>query len=908
MTARELRQKYLQFFESKGHQRYPSGSLIPYDVTGRLDESLLFNGAGMVQFKPFFRGIATPPSKRLTNAQKCVRTGDIDDVGDLTHNTFFEMMGNFSFGDYFKKEAIAFSWEFITSPQWLGLDPRRVAYTVFEEDDEAYDCWAEHLRGVGINPETRIFRLTEETNYWPAGAFSNGPPGPCGPNSEMFYWVSDTEPPPSAPYTREDYLRDDAAGKWLEFWNDVFIQFDWKGRLRNPNRPSDGYVKEGLDPLPFQSVDTGMGLERCSVVINGLRSNYDTDVFTPVIRKIEEISGGRVVYGGTSGTADKAVRIISDHIRTACLCIADGVLPANNGRGYVLRRLIRRAVLKGQRALGFEQPFFSQVYGGVAEALADHYTELTERKDVITETLHNEEVLFRRTLTSGFTMLQEQLQKLQGKVFPGDEAFKLYDTYGFPLEVTREILEENGIEVDIDAYEVALAEAQERSRTGQERETVYGGSAGVQILWEEPSAERKFGGYDKTSEQSRVVLIAKPEGQESFLIGLDDTPFYTESGGQMSDTGYLEVDGVRLPVEKMSKLNGQPVHAVSARNYSSGEFVELLKGQTVTAVVDEVRRKSITRNHSATHLLHAALRQVLGKHVTQAGSLVSPDYLRFDFTHGKAMTAEELSQVEEIVNTKALEGLPVVIHTDLPIEEAKQKGAMALFGEKYGDRVRMVQMDSFSLELCGGCHVQQTSEIGMFRIISESSAASGVRRIEAITGAKAYEWAREQADAVKAAAQLLKTSPQDLVQAVERTIQALRDERKRIEKLRSQAAQNGSGESENVKDLEFIRETLKDSDMKEATLVVDRLVEGRPSRIALVALVGEGKVSFITKAGADAIAKGAHAGKLVGEVAKLAGGGGGGRPDFATAGAKDPSKVDEAMAAAKDLLVAQLGG
>jgi alanyl-tRNA synthetase len=916
MTARELRQKYLEFFESKGHQQYPSGSLIPYDVTGRLDESLLFNGAGMVQFKPFFRGVAQPPSKRLTNAQKCVRTGDIESVGDLTHNTFFEMMGNFSFGDYFKEEAIAYSWEFITSPQWLNLSKDRVSFTVFMDDDEAYECWAKHLTSVGIDPATRIFRLGEDTNYWPAGAFSNGPPGPCGPNSEMFYWVSNDEPPPTGPYTAEDYLRDEAAGKWLEFWNDVFIQYEWKGRLRNIERPSEGYIKEGLEPLPFRSVDTGMGLERSSVVIGGLQSNYDTDLFTPIIRKIEEISGGRVRYEGTLNPADTAVRIISDHIRTACFCIADGVLPSNTGRGYVLRRLIRRAILKGQRGLGFNEPFFARVYEGVVEAMGDHYSELTERREVILETLNNEESLFRRTLSAGFEILQEELGRVTGSYLSGEVAFKLYDTYGFPLEVTRELAEERGLEVDEDAYDQALLEAQERSRSSTERETVYGGGR-VDIVWQSADSASKFIGYNELKGESQVVLVAQPEGATPtdgdlgpFFLGLDQTPFYTESGGQVSDLGTLTIKGTAFPVHQMVKLHGSPTHLIhppigALGALSRDQFIAAVKDANVESAIDPVRRKAITRNHSATHLLHAALRRVLGKHVTQAGSLVSPEHLRFDFTHGKAMTTDEIGEVERIVNGKALSSIPVTIHADLPISEAKAKGAMALFGEKYGDRVRMVEMGDFSLELCGGCHVRQTSEIGLFKILSESSAASGVRRIEAITGEKAYDWVIQQSETLKQAASILRSTPGDIVSAAEKSINALKEERKKVERLRTQSTNVGGAETESVEGLELVKEKLTEGDVNEAKLVTDRLVEGRPKRVAIVALTN-GKTTFVVKAGSEAVAAGAHAGKLVGEIAKIAGGGGGGRPEFATAGGKHAEKVDEALNAAGGILRQQL--
>ncbi|HZH98858.1 MAG TPA: alanine--tRNA ligase, partial [Fimbriimonadaceae bacterium] len=732
MTARELRRKYIDFFISKGHDQYPSGSLIPYDVTGKLDESLLFNGAGMVQFKPFFRGVASPPNPRLTNAQKVVRTGDIEEVGDDSHLTFFEMLGNFSFGDYFKAEAIGFSWEFLTSPQWLGLDPRRLSFTVFEEDDEAYGHWAEHLASVGIDPSTRIFRLDEEKNFWPAGSFSSGPPGPCGPNSEMFYWTSESEPPPSGAYTRADWWRDsEEQGKWLEIWNDVFIQYEWKGRLRNPNRPTDGYEKEGMPELPFRSIDTGMGLERTITALTGKSSIYDNDLFYPIFRALAALGAEDAMRFADAPADDRrggAGRVIADHIRTACFCIADGILPANSGRGYVLRRLIRRAVLKGQRVLGFEDIFLYRLYTAVAEALGDHYTELVDRKDVIVETLRNEEALFRRTLHSGSTLLSQELQKLGGdpiktavadaietlvpgssaaipkpsggQVLPGDLAFKLYDTYGFPLEVTEELATEAGVSVDLEGYEIALRQAQERSRGSSSMDTVYAAEDEALILSVSPRAQpfSTFVGYDRTEHLCEIVQISPRFNAEGlttgqFQICLDETPFYAESGGQITDTGTISCPDFELHVERVWKemgliwhdaqvvranLQGSTPGAVDNGVPTSGltqdAIASLLDSgyffRPVEAKVDAVRRRSITRNHSATHLLHAALREVLGKHVTQAGSLVAPDYLRFDFTHGKAMTSEELAEVERIVNGKALEGTPVTIFQDIPIAEA----------------------------------------------------------------------------------------------------------------------------------------------------------------------------------------------------------------------------------------------
>ncbi len=965
MTVRELREKYLRFFESKGHTIYPSGSLIPVDVTGRLDESLLFNGAGMIQFKPYFRGVATPDNKRLTTAQKCVRTGDIDEVGNLSHLTFFEMMGNFSFGDYFKKEAIAFSWEFLTSKEWLGLDPNRLSFTVFEDDDEAYEEWTKHFASVGIDARYRVFRLGEETNYWPAGAFSKGPPGPCGPNSEMFYWTSNT-PPPGGGYTRDQWLADDEAKNWLEIWNDVFIQFEWQGQLKNPDRPADGYEKTGMPNLPFQSIDTGMGLERTAAVLGGFKSVYDTDAFQPIIRRIEEISesSGSPYRYGSDDAKDTATRIIADHIRTACFCIADGVLPGNSGRGYVLRRLIRRAVLKGQRVLGFEQPFFHLVFEGVVESMGDHYRELVERRDVIVETLKGEEALFRRTLTAGYEHFMQKLRLSQmqfdtgGNInsplplytsesfiqspsdyaelvpppyrlnpYPGSLAFQLYDTYGFPLEVTKELCAEAGIEVDEKDYELALKEAQERSRGGTDRESVYGGvqvTIVAQIMGGDPSQKptpTEFLGYNTTQAQTQIVGAIHVPGERGpedkgkpwpLAIALKETPFYAESGGQVSDTGILIGGGFEGRVTDVIKQDGVFVHEVEPIKGFFDE-ADALFGKVVEAEVDQNRRARITRNHTATHLLHAALRQVLGKHVTQAGSYVGPDRLRFDFTHGQAMTEEQKQEVERIVNEKALENLPVLTYANLPISEAKAMGAMALFGEKYGDYVRLVQIGdeaptekSFSRELCGGIHVRTTGEIGLFKIVHEASAASGVRRIEALTGEGAYEWVLEQSHVLKEAADKLKSTPKDLVHSIEKHLEAQRDLKHKLEKARSAGATQAQAQVIDIDGIELAIQNVGEGEQAEATLAADKLVEGKPNRVALSAVKMGDKAMFVCKIGPDAQARGAHAGNLVREVAKVAGGGGGGRPDFATAGGKDPSKIAEALAVAEATLRAMI--
>lgn len=968
MTARELRQKYLEFFHSKGHLLHPSGSLVPYDVTGRLDESLLFNGAGMVQFKPYFRGIAEPPSKRLTNCQKCVRTGDIEEIGDLTHLSFFEMLGNFSFGDYFKKEAIAFSWEFLTSSEWLGLDPRRLSFTVFEEDDESLGHWASHLQAAGIDPTARVFRLGEDTNYWPAGAFSSGPPGPCGPNTEMFYWVLDSEPPPSGPYSRDDWKRDEAEGKWLEVWNDVFIQYEWKGALRDPSRPDKGYEKQGMDDLPFQSVDTGMGLERTITVLNGKRSVYDNDLFEPLFRVLSAVVSPDVrerAGDWATGHSEeaKAGRVIADHIRSACLCIGDGILPSNTGRGYVLRRLIRRAVLKGDRALGIGEVFLWKLYEGVAEALGGVYDELVSRREVIVETLKNEEELFRGTLAAGYeeflnhlrdqpvrkalllaadespgegiavvgpTEFRKIRQGIQSPSdfrmwadrylsrirFPGVAAFQLYDTYGFPLEVTQELCAEAGIEVNVDGFYEALKEAQERSRAARGNATVYGGVVvrfDLSVLSGQQDDAKptptRFVGYDATETQATIVGTCQVEGGQ-LAVALDQTPFYAESGGEVSDTGVIEGEGFQLEVLDLIKQDGVYVHLAEPDFDATGLTQEALNQklfrQAVIARVDAPRRRRITRNHTATHLLHAALRQVLGKHVTQAGSLVAPDHLRFDFTQGKALTPDELAEVERLVNERVLEARPVQVHSDVPIAEAKKRGAMALFGEKYGDTVRMIEVPGFSLELCGGCHVRNTAEIGLFKVLHESSAASGVRRIEAVTGERAYEWVRQMESTLHEASSKLKAQAAELPSAIERLQEQLRDERKRLERLRSQAS---SASPENVVDVEGIElavESLEDADMQETTLVADQLVEGNPKRVAVVAGTSNGKVMLVAKVGEEARSRGAHAGNLVRDLAKIVGGGGGGRPDFATAGGKDPSRVNEALSIAEAVLRKQV--
>lgn len=901
MTVRELRRKYLDFFRSKGHQQYPSGSLVPIDVTGKLDESLLFNGAGMVQFKPYFRGVSQPESKRLTTCQKCLRTGDIEEVGDNSHLTFFEMLGNFSFGDYFAEEAIDFSWEFMTSPQWLGLDPNRLATTVFELDEVARARWATHFNSVGIAPESRVFKLGEESNYWPAGAFTNGPPGPCGPNSEMFYWVPST-PAPSGPYTKEQFLADEAEGKWLEFWNDVFIQYEWQGELKNSARPAMGYTKTGMPNLPFRSIDTGMGLERTVVVLSGLSSVYETDAFLPALGELERLASE---YGVTVGSPEtvRATRIIADHIRSATFCLSDGILASNTGRGYVLRRLIRRAILEGFRRLNLRNHFLAQLSQTVISEFEEAYPELKTHSALIQAQLESEERLFRRTLSDGMSRFQTLVAPLQSGSEPspsanqisGEDAFKLYDTYGFPLEVTVELAEEQGLEVDVEGYERAMIVAQERSRGSQEKKAVYDGTG------ENPFAKiapTRFRGYETgTVEDAKVMGIeTDPKEPHTFKIALDQTPFYARSGGQVSDTGQLESANFNGVVTDVQKVGDVYVHTVTGDGAPA---------DAVTALIDESRRNAICRNHTATHLLHAALRETLGHHVTQAGSFVGPENLRFDFTHGKAVTPEELLTIENRVNEHILLNLPVHTYVDLPIAEARAKGAMALFGEKYGDKVRMVEIEPFSRELCGGTHVHGTGAIGLFKIIAESSAASGVRRIEAKTGEGALDYLRQLEDTIRRAAVLLKSPVADVLGGIERQQEAMRELRQKLEKARAQ----GSAAEEAWEEINGIQvgTVITQGEPSDASATADRLAAADAARVVLVAVVGERQVSFAVKAGSGAIAKGVHAGSTVKAMAQVAGGGGGGNPTFAQAGGRDRDRAPEAVKAGFDAVKLALG-
>jgi len=883
-NARALRQAYLSYFQEKGHLQLPSDSLVPKDP------SLLFTSAGMVQFKPYFLGVAQPPATRVVTVQKCLRTTDIDSVGDLSHLTFFEMLGNFSFGDYFKREAILLAWEFLT--ERLKVDTDRLQFTVFQDDDEAFTVWH---REVGI-PENRIWRLGEKTNFWPANAITEGPNGPCGPCSEIFY---DTRL--NTGCTNPNCGPACDCGRWLEIWNLVFMQYE---RSEQDGKPL-------LTPLPKKNIDTGMGLERTAAVLMGFSSPFETDVFAPIVQRIESLASVR--YGAGEPT-DTAIRLIADHIRAATFTIADGVIPQNEGRGYVLRRIIRRAILRGQRVLGFEQPFFADLVPAVVEALGDQYPEIVQRQEYITTTLRFEEERFRHTLQTGLARLEELLADAatqQQRQLSGERVFMLYDTYGFPLELTQEIAAERGVAVDLQGFEQALEAQRQRAREASgisEKLFVQTGAALAELA--QQTAPTQFIGYEQLAGEAQVVgiiregnLVPEAHAGETVEIVLNRTPFYAEAGGQVGDTGTLEWHGGRAQVLDTQKANDYYLH--------HARIVEgvLRLGEQVHAQVDAERRLDIQRNHTATHLLHAALRQVLGTHVAQAGSLVAPDRLRFDFTHPRAVSPDELERIEALVNEKLLQELEVRVYTDVPIEEARQRGAMMLFGEKYGERVRMVEIPGFSLELCGGTHLRNTVEAGLFKIVHEGSVAAGVRRIEALTGRALYQWLREREHAVRAAAERLQTPVPELPHAVERLQHQIEHLEAELEQLKQRAAAQaieGITPVE-VNGVPVAAQALSGVDAKSLGAIADRLIQ-RGVGVAALGTAQDGKAILVVKVAPEWVQRGLHAGNLIRQLAQQVGGSGGGRPDFAQAGGKQPEKLAEALAQTPHLVAEQMRG
>ena len=880
MLSSEIREKYLRFFEERGHLIAPSDSLLPDDPT------VLFNIAGMVQFKPFFSGERMPPRTRMTTSQKCLRTADLDIVGTTPHHhTFFEMLGNFSFGDYFKEEAITWAWELLTGV--FKLPPEKLWITVYQNDDEAYDIWE---KKIGVRKD-RIIRLGEKSNYWPSNAPSEGPNGPCGPCSEIFMDYGE-----EAGCGSPECGPDCDCGRFSEIWNLVFMQY---------NREEGGT----LTPLPKKNIDTGMGLERVSRAIQGTPSNFETDLFLPIIEKAASMAG--VVYGEDEAVTI-ALRVIADHMRAMIFAITDGAMPSNVGRGYVLRRIIRRAVLKG-RSLGLNELFLDQLVPVVVGIMEGSYPELREREAHISRTIRTEEEKFRHTLDTGLQKLEDAIDDLVSsgkKEIPGMDAFVLYDTYGFPLELTQEIAAERGLTVDVQGFDNAMEEQRRKAREGSDISTdVFAGTLGALAEIERVEPTTEFVGYHSFTCEAHIVgimkngeLINSAKAGEKVDVVLDKTPFYAESGGQATDTGAISNNGSEMQVAQVNRVGALIVHTGEVK---SGE---LTTGDVVTASIDVERRKSTMRNHTATHLLHRALRMMLGDHVVQSGSLVEPTRFRFDFTHMQPATQGELEEIEKIVNEEILRDDEVNI-AETTLEEAKEDGAMALFSEKYSGVVRVVTVGDYSKELCGGTHVKRTSQIGLFKILSESGVGSGLRRIEAVTGFGAFEYVREHDRLLSEAAEVLKSNPSDVPQAAERLQETLKATEKQIGQLKRQAAGGQvdelASQVQEYNGVHLIAARMPSGDVDLMSSLADTLASKMRSAVIVLGGPVDGKVTFVSKVTPDLVQKGFHAGKLIREVAKVAGGGGGGRPDFAQAGGKDAGKLDEALAKARELIEQQ---
>ena len=872
----ELREMFLRFFETKGHLRLPSFSLIPQD-----DASLLLINSGMAPMKPYFKGDKEPPRHRVCTCQKCIRTGDIENIGKTArHGTYFEMLGNFSFGDYFKHEAIAWSWEFLTSPDWVGLDPERLYPSVYEKDDEAFNIWRDE---IGI-PESRITRLGKEDNFWEHGS------GPCGPCSEIYFDRGEEYgcgKPDCAPGCDCD--------RYMEVWNNVFSQFDNDG---NGN----------YSDLIQKNIDTGMGLERLAVVCQGVDSLFDVDTVMNITHKVSEITGA---HYGDSHKTDVSLRVITDHIRASVMMISDGILPSNEGRGYVLRRLLRRAARHG-KLLGVNEPFLYQVVDMVVHENECQYPELREKQAYITSVIRNEEENFAKTIDAGMHIFSDLLAEHQAKgerVFSGADAFKLYDTYGFPIDLTREMVQEQDMTVDEDAFQDLMEQQRVRARKARE---ALGDLAWAGVDLGLDPTPTQFTGYDHTVDQGTILAIVCDgevcseidEGKQGVLV-LDCTPFYAEMGGQVADHGVIETNGALFQVTDVQKDKAGKFlhHGVMHSGHLQVE-------QTVTARIDTDRRKAIMRAHSATHLLQAALREVLGDHVHQAGSLVEPDRLRFDLTHFSAITPEELERVNEIVGDWILDGMDVTV-SEMSMAQAKASGATALFSEKYGDVVRVVNMGGKSVELCGGTHVDNTAKIGPFRITGESSVASGVRRVEAITG-KAYLREMEAVNRrMYAAAEVLHAKPADLIAKAKGFTAELKEARQNVERMKEKILHSDVDRflyaSKNIGGIKVITTTRTDLDAGDLRKLGDFLRDKDPDTVAVLATATESKVTFVAVCGKNAVAKGIRAGDLVRAVSAVTGGKGGGKPDSAMGGGSEVLKIDDALAIVDDFVAEKLG-
>lgn len=871
----ELRKMYLDFFESKGHLVLKSFSLVPQN-----DNSLLLINAGMAPLKPYFTGQEIPPRKRVATCQKCIRTGDIENVGKTArHGTFFEMLGNFSFGDYFKTEAIHWSWEFLT--EVVGLDANRLYPSVYETDDEAFRIWNEEM---GI-PKERIFRFGKEENFWEHGA------GPCGPCSEIYYDRGEAYGCGSP-----DCTVGCDCDRYMEVWNNVFTQFE-----------NDG--KGNYTELENKNIDTGMGLERLAVVVQDVDSIFAVDTIKALLDKVCELAGCNYKEDETK---DISLRLITDHIRSVTFMISDGIMPSNEGRGYVLRRLLRRAARHG-RLLGIQGKFLAKLSETVINMSKDGYPELEEKKAMIFTVLSEEEDKFNKTIDQGLAILADleaKLTKEGKKVLDGQDAFKLYDTYGFPLDLTKEILEEKNFEVDEEGFQKAMKEQKDMARNAR-KTTNYMGADVTVYQSIDAAITSKFVGYDRFSHDSKISVLTTEdelvdeltEGATGTII-VDETPFYATMGGQKADIGVIEKDGSTFVVEDTIKLQGGKIGHVGV--VKSGSFKV---GETVTLTVDAANRQDTCKNHSATHLLQKALRMVLGDHVEQAGSLVTKDRLRFDFTHFQALTKEQIQEVEAIVNEQISKNIEVVTQ-EMTIEEAKKTGAMALFGEKYGDVVRVVKMGDFSIELCGGTHVANTGVISSFKIISEAGIAAGVRRIEALTGngviAHFEEIEKELHDAAKAA----KAEPANLTKKIETMLEEIKQLQAENAKLKNKLAKEALGDVLDqvveVKGVKVLATSVPDVDMNELRNLGDQLKEKLGNGVVVLASSLNGKVSLLAMATDDAMKKGAHAGNLIKAIASCVGGGGGGRPNMAQAGGKNPDGIKEAIDSVAKVLEGQL--
>ena len=870
----ELREMFLSYFESKDHLRLPSFSLVPQN-----DKSILLINAGMTPMKPWFKGEEEPPRRRVCTCQKCIRTGDIDNVGHTArHGTYFEMLGNFSFGDYFKHEAIAWSWEFLTKV--VGLEEDRLYPSVYLDDDEAFDIWNKE---IGI-PKEKIFRFGKADNFWEHGS------GPCGPCSEIYYDRGE-----KFGCGKPDCTVGCDCDRYIEIWNNVFSQFD-----------NDGH--NNYTELKQKNIDTGMGLERLAVVCQDVNSLFDVDTVMNITNKVSQLTGA---FYGQSEKRDVSLRVITDHIRAATFMICDGILPSNEGRGYVLRRLLRRAARHG-KLLGVNDPFLYQVVDTVIHENECQYADLREKQTYITKVIRTEEESFARTIDGGMRIFSEMLTEHQAKgetVFSGADAFKLYDTFGFPIDLTAEMAADEGLTVDEEAFRKLMQEQKERAR---EARKALGdlGWAGVEFGKEVPSTE--FVGYDLTACNATVValvcddeLCGQMEAGSDGIVVLDRTPFYAEMGGQVGDHGVITAKGMTFTVTDVQKNKG-------GKFMHYGHVAEgvVKVGDTVQPAIDVQRRKAICRAHSTTHLLDAALKKVLGDHVHQAGSLVEPDRLRFDFTHFEAITPEQVHQIEWLVNDAILEGYPVVTEV-LPIEEAKKKGAVAMFGEKYGETVRVVEMGEFSMELCGGTHLDNTAKAGPFRIKSESSVASGVRRMEATTGRLSLEGMEKSRGVLSKAAQFFKAAPSELLERLEQQAGEMKQLRQALDKFKSEAslgeAKQFLAAAKTVKGLHVLTGTRHGLDANAMRKMGDFLRDKDPSVVGVLASITEDKITFLAVCGKTAVEKGVKAGDLVKLVSGICGGKGGGKPDSAMGGGSDLLKVDDALAAVDDFVSEKLG-